>query len=176
VLVVFQVYYSSRRDPSSKCSNSMKVKNMKTNPPLRKQSHFKILLRTVIVMIFCTMFGVTLYYDLFHGIFQWYRGAITIILGMVVGSYLSRLVPMQIHEEAGCITLSFDRIYFSIILMLVIAKTITASLLHMKVLTDIIMCIIIGLMVGRLTGTYIRIRRIKTDPGFLLKSRLNTSS
>lgn len=79
---------------------------------------------------------------------------------------MSRLVPMEVHKEAKCITLSFDRIYFALIWLLVIAKAVAASLSGMEVWTDIIMCVIMGLMSGRLAGICFKVHRLKIMHNF----------
>jgi hypothetical protein len=59
------------------------------------------------------------------------------------------------------ITFSFDRVYFALILTLVIAQAVTGKLPGMAVWADGLMCVILGLMVGRLSGICLRVRSLK---------------
>ncbi len=74
---------------------------------------------------------------------------------------MSRLVPMQVHSVFEVITISFDRIYFGLILILVIVKELAGEFLRISVIADVIMCIILGLMIGRLSGIYLRVNYLK---------------
>jgi hypothetical protein len=80
---------------------------------------------------------------------------------LVVGFWMSRFVPMQIHSVFEVITISFDRIYFGLILLLVILKDLAGDFLKINVIADVIMCVILGLMIGRLSGIYLRVNNIK---------------
>jgi hypothetical protein len=85
---------------------------------------------------------------------------------LLIGFWLSKLVPMQGHPASRHVTFSFDLIYFALILVLVIAKVITSRVPGMVIWTDIIMCAILGLMIGRLSGICLRVRHLKSlhDP------------
>lgn len=74
---------------------------------------------------------------------------------------MSRLVPIQVHSVFEVITISFDRIYFGLILFLVILKDIAGDFLRINVIADVIMCIILGLMIGRLSRIYRRVNYLK---------------
>ncbi len=145
----------------------MEVSDTHEMPPLIKQSRAKILVRIVILAVFGTIFGMALYRDVSSGIFHWLWGGVTILLSSAIGFMMSRLVPMQVHRAYHCITLSFDRIYFTIILLLVIAKVITGQILGMIIWTDIIMCIILGLMSGRIIGICFQVHQLKIKHNFI---------
>lgn len=68
---------------------------------------------------------------------------------------------MQVHSVFEVITISFDRVYFGLILFLVILKEIAGDFLRINVMADVIMCIILGLMIGRLSGIYRRVNCLK---------------
>lgn len=74
---------------------------------------------------------------------------------------MSKLVPMQVHSFHQIITISFDRAYFGLILILVIIKDLAGDFLRINVMADVIMCIILGLMIGRLCGIYLRVNYLK---------------
>ncbi|MCX5780926.1 MAG: hypothetical protein NTV45_08940 [Firmicutes bacterium] len=74
---------------------------------------------------------------------------------------MSRLVPMQVHNLFEIITISFDRWYFGLILMLVILKDLAGNILKVNVVADVIICIILGLMIGRLSGIVWRVNHLK---------------
>lgn len=76
--------------------------------------------------------------------------------------WMSRLVPMQAYS-AEIVTLSFDRIYFMLIWLLVIAKFILGRIPGMNLAADVIMCTILGVMSGRLGGIGLRVRGLKKE-------------
>ncbi len=130
-----------------------------------KKSRFKIWLRAALLVQFSGIFGFLLFRDISRGYFNWGRVAFTIILFVPVGFLMSRLVPMQVHPTAQVITLSLDKIYLALIWILVIAKVITGQISSLTVVADVIMCVILGLMFGRLGGICIRVRLLKIQHG-----------
>ena len=63
--------------------------------------------------------------------------------------------------------MAFDKIYFAVILALVIGKLVAGKFFGLTVLADVIICAILGLMTGRLGGIGIRVRGLKRQHGFL---------
>jgi hypothetical protein len=135
--------------------------NEPKKPHVFKHSETKIKMRIVILTIFTSIFGWSLYHDVQAQSFywSWALGIFVPLLG--VGFWMSRLVPMQIHSVFEIITISFDRIYFGLILALVIFKDIAGDFFKINTLADVIMCVILGLMIGRLSGIYLRVNNIK---------------
>jgi undecaprenyl pyrophosphate phosphatase UppP len=86
-----------------------------------KQSRAKIWIRTGLLTIFSVIFGMYLVRDVSSGVFRWEWGLAVFVLCFPLGMWMSRLVPMQ-AQSAEIVTLSFDRIYFLLIWLLVIAK------------------------------------------------------
>ena len=132
-----------------------------------KKSRFKIWLRAALLIQFSGIFGFFLLRDIARGYFSWGWVASTIILFVPIGFLMSRLVPMQVHPTARAITLSLDKIYLALIWVLVIAKIITGQISSLVVVADIIMCVILGLMSGRLGGIGIRVHRLKAQHGLV---------
>ena len=132
-----------------------------------KKSRFKIWLRAALLIQFSGIFGFFLYRDIARGYFSWSWVTSTIILFVPIGFLMSRLVPMQVHPTARAITLSLDKIYLTLIWILVIAKVITGQISSLVTVADIIMCVILGLMSGRLGGIGIRVRRLKVEHGLV---------
>lgn len=130
-------------------------------PPIWKQSKAKIWLRTVILAVFSVIFGAILYQDISQGIFEVTWALMAFIPSLGVGFWMSRLVPMQVHSEMKVITISFDRIYFTVIFLLVALKVIADILFTLNIVSDVIICIILGLMVSRLSGICVRVRSLK---------------
>ena len=139
----------------------MTIDNVRETPPLFKQSRAKLWIRTGILAVFGTLFGLALFRDISAGVFRWTWGVMVFLPSLAVGYWLKRWVPMQVHVASRCITLSFDRIYFSLILILVIAKAVAGRVRFMGLWSDIIMCVILGLMIGRLSGICLRVRALK---------------
>ncbi|MEI6915923.1 MAG: hypothetical protein WCL39_12375 [Armatimonadota bacterium] len=61
---------------------------------------------------------------------MWYRGLVTHLICFSIGFAIYNLAPMQAHLTAKHITMSFDKIYFAVILILAIGKAATGKLLH----------------------------------------------
>jgi hypothetical protein len=73
---------------------------------------------------------------------------------------------MQVHPASRHVTLSFDRIYFALIVLLVIIKAVAGNILGVTILADVVICMILGLMIGRLSGICLRVRDLRPDePG-----------
>jgi hypothetical protein len=125
-----------------------------------KYSRAKIWVRTGLLTIFSILFGTYLVHDMSAGIFHWQWGAAVLALCFPIGMWMSRLVPMQ-AQSAELVTLSFDRIYFVLIWLLVVAKFILGHIPGMNLAADIIMCSILGIMSGRLGGIGLRVRALK---------------
>jgi hypothetical protein len=72
-------------------------------------------------------------------------------------------------EKRRAVNLSLDRVYLFLIWLLVIAKLIIGSILPFTPEADFIMCMILGIMFGRLGGIGLRVRRIKSQHSFITK-------
>lgn len=149
----------------------MTISDVQEAPPAMKRSRAKIWIRTGILAVFGTLFTLTLYGDVASGMFRWPWALMTFLPCWVIGFWMRRLVPMRVHPASQCITMSFDRIYFAIIWLLVIAKAITGRAEGMTIWTDVIMCVILGLMVGRLSGICLRVRDLKIRYDFCGQAR-----
>jgi heme/copper-type cytochrome/quinol oxidase subunit 4 len=130
-------------------------------PPTWKQSRAKLWIRTGILVVFGTLFGLALYRDITSGGFRWSWGLMVFLPSLAVGFWMRRWVPMHVHLSSRCITLSFDRIYFSLIFFLVLGKAVAGRVQFMALWSDIIMCVILGLMMGRLSGICLRVHSLK---------------
>ena len=145
----------------------MTLTNSDKVPPFRQRSKAKIWLRTGILAVFGTLFGLSLYHDVMAGGFVWFWGLAVFLVGLPIGFQLRRQVPMQIHPASKHITMSFDRLYFGLILALVVGKSVTGQLLHLTIWSDLLMCAILGVMSGRLSGICLRVHDLKVRYGFL---------
>ena len=135
--------------------------------PEMKKSRFKIWLRAALLVQFSAIFTFFLYRDISNGYFYW-RWVIPALLPFVpIGFLMSRIVPMQANKDAKAVTLSLDRIYLVLIWVLVIVKVITGQIPSLIIVADVIMCAIIGLMSGRLSGICLRVRHLKIQNGFI---------
>jgi hypothetical protein len=132
-----------------------------------KEARGKIWIRTGLLVIFGTLFGLALSRDLLSGVFTWTLGLVVLLPSLAVGFWMSRLVPMQVHQGQRIITFTLDKIYFVLIWMLVIAKLLTGRFLGLPVWSDALMVVIIGLMSGRLSGICLRVRALKTANHFI---------
>jgi hypothetical protein len=135
-------------------------------PPFRRRSRAKIWLRTGILAVFAIIFGIALYHDIASQRFLWYLGLITYLICFPIGFAMRDLVPMQVHLESKHITMSFDKVYFAVILTLVIGKLVAGRFFGLTILADVIICAILGLMTGRLGGIGVRVRGLKIQHGF----------
>jgi hypothetical protein len=145
----------------------MSIATAEPVPSNRKRSKAKIWLRTGILAIFVTIFGISLYRDIAAGQFMWLIGLGVFLVCLPVGFEMRKIVPMQVHLGSEAITMSFDKIYFALILILVIGKAVTGKLLHQVTWSDVLICAILGLMVGRLSGICLRVHGLKREHGFI---------
>lgn len=145
----------------------MTIHELQEAPKLMKRSRAKIWIRTAILAVFGTLFGLTLFHDMEAGIYPWMVGLATFLVCLPIGFWMRRLVPMQTHAASRQVTLSFDKIYFILIWVLVIGKAIFSYLVHIPVPADVLMCVILGLMTGRLSGICLRVHSLKVENGFL---------
>ena len=134
-----------------------------------KKSRFKIWLRAGLFVIFGTLFTVYFLRDIHNGYFTWTWTALLFALFIPVGFWMSRIVPMQADDSVKAVTLSFDRTYFILIWVLVIAKLIASRIPVLITASDVIMCVILGIMFGRLGGIGLRVRQLKMQHGFVEK-------
>jgi len=132
-------------------------------PPIMKRSRAKIWIRTGILAVFGTLFGLVLYRDITSGAFYWLWASLAFLLCLPVGFWMRKLVPMQVFPASRHVTLSFDRVYFVLIVLLVIVKAIAGNILGVTILADVVMCMILGLMIGRLSGICLRVRGLRPD-------------
>jgi len=137
-----------------------------SSPPFVKRSRAKIWMRTGIFLFFAVLFSLMLYEDIRQGFFPWWAGIIIFIPSVIFGFWMSRFVPMQVHEQHKHITFSFDRIYFALIWTLVIVKALAGHFPGWNLLADILMVAILGIMSGRLGGIGLRVRGLKRTHGF----------
>ena len=134
-----------------------------------KKSPFKIWLRAFLLIQFSVFFSIYFVYDIGNGYFSWSKVLITIFLFIPIGFLMSKLVPMRADVEENAIILSIDKIYLVLIWVLVIAKLVASHAFDEVVIADVIMCIIIGIMGGRLGGIGLRVRKLKLAHGVAKK-------
>jgi hypothetical protein len=144
----------------------MTILQSSARPSLVKQSRAKIWIRTGLLAIFGTLFTFQLYESITDGYFHWSWALLVFGLCLPVGFAMRNLVPMQVHLEHRVITLSLDKIYFILIWVLVIAKFIAYDAFSAYMISDILMCTILGLMAGRLSGICLRVNHLKAAHGF----------
>ena len=135
-------------------------------PPVMKRSRAKLWVRTGIFVIFTILFAVALYEDISGGVFPLWAAVVIFIPAVGFGLWMSRFVPMQVHLVHQHITFSFDRIYFVLILTLVIVKVAASKFPGWEVLADAIMVFILGMMFGRIGGIGLRVRGLKDRHDF----------
>lgn len=131
-----------------------------------KQSQAKIWIRTGLLAIFGTLFGLQFYGNIAAGYFQWTWAALIFAVCLPIGFLMRNLVPMQVHSNHQVITLTLDKIYFVTIWVLVIAKYVAFYAFQAIPVSDVIMCVILGLMAGRLSGICLRVSQLKLQHGF----------
>lgn len=136
-----------------------------STPRMTSRSRVKIWIRTVLLGIFGGIFGVSLVRDIHAGVYPLALGMAVLAACLPIGFWMRRLVPMRVHLPSRSVVLSFDKIYFILIWVLVIGKGIFSYLVHWSLPADIIMCIILGLMAGRLSGICLRVRGLKVRHG-----------
>ena len=132
-----------------------------------KKSRFKIWLRAFLLIQFSIIFSIYFSHDIAAGHFTWEKVALITLLFLPVGFLMSYIVPMQANIEIRAVTFSLDKIYLFLIWFLVIFKLLASYYYHAPTVADIIMCIILGLMGGRLGGIGIRVRKLKLRHGFI---------
>ena len=136
-----------------------------------KKSRFKIWLRAFLFIQFSAMFSFYLFRDIGNGYFSWTWVTLLFTLFIPVGFLMSLIVPMKADLEIHSVTLSLDRVYLFLIWLLVIAKLIIGRIPPFTLEADFIMCAIMGIMFGRLGGIGLRVRYLKVQYGFILKSQ-----
>ena len=141
----------------------MIVTELQAAPPAMSRSRAKLWIRTGILAVFGTLFSVSLVRDMALGMFHWSWALAAFIACLPIGFWMRRLVPMQVHVNSQQVTLSFDRVYFALILTLVIAKAVTGKVPGLAIWADVLMCVILGLMMGRLSGICLRVRDLKVQ-------------
>jgi hypothetical protein len=144
----------------------MTVVQSSVRPSFVKQSRAKIWIRTGLLAIFGTLFSFQLYESIAAGYFHWSWALLVFALFLPVGFRMRTLVPMQVHLEHRVITLTLDKIYFITIWVLVIAKFAAYYAFHAYFVSDVLMCSILGLMAGRLSGICLRVSHLKSAYGF----------
>jgi len=144
----------------------MTPSEMQAAPHTMKRSRAKLWIRTGILAVFGTLFAFLLYRDVASGVFHWSWALMAFLPCLVIGFFMRALVPMQVHPASQHITMSFDRIYFGVIWLLVIFKAFAGRAPGMAVWADLAMCVILGLMIGRLSGICLRVRDLKIQHNF----------
>ena len=144
----------------------MTVVQSSVKPSFVKQSRAKIWIRTGLLAIFGTLFTYQLYESITAGYFHWSWALLVFLLFLPVGFWMRKLVPMQVHLEHRVITLSLDKVYFITIWVLVIAKFVAFYAFGAYFISDVLMCVILGLMAGRLSGICLQVNRLRTTHGF----------
>jgi hypothetical protein len=134
-----------------------------------KKSRFKIWLRAFLFIQFSAMFCFYFFRDIANGYFFWEWVAFLFGLFIPVGFLMSLIVPMKADLELRAVTLSLDRVYLFLIWILVVAKLILGHIPPFTPEADFIMCVILGIMFGRLGGIGLRVRQLKLHNGFALK-------
>ena len=125
------------------------------------KSHFKIWLRAFLLVQFSVIFSIYFFHDIAAGYFTWEKVAISTLIFIPIGFLMSYIVPMRANIEIQAVTFSLDKIYLFLIWFLVIAKLLASYYYHTESVADVIMCIILGIMGGRLGGIGIRVRKLK---------------
>jgi hypothetical protein len=144
----------------------MTLNTNSAKPGVMKQSRAKIWIRTGLLTIFGTLFGLQLAHNIAAGYFHWTWAALIFAVCLPIGYWMRSLVPMQVHPEHRVVTLTLDKIYFVTIWVLVIAKYVAFYAFQAIPVSDVIMCIILGLMAGRLSGICLRVSQLKFQHGF----------
>ncbi len=135
-----------------------------------KKSRFKIWLRAALLIQFCGIFGFFLFRDISHGYFNW--GWVSLNCCSLCAnwffdestSFLCKQIQLRRESPFRWIESTLVLIW-----VLVIAKVITGQVQSLTVIADIIMCLILGIMSGRLGGIGLRVRDLKVRHGFLTK-------
>ena len=144
----------------------MKPEQTNAKPSFIKQSSGKIWIRTGLLAIFGTMFGIQIIHNVAEGYFHWSWALLVLAICLPIGFMMRKLVPMQVHLDHKVITLTLDKVYFVTIWVLVIAKFAGYYAFTAYFVSDLLMCIILGLLAGRLSGICLRISRLKAAHSF----------
>ena len=134
---------------------------LKSNRGEMKKSRAKIWLRAFLLIQFSFIFSIYFFHDIAAGHFSWAKVAFFILLLVPLGFLMSYIVPMQANLEMQAVTFSLDKTYLFLIWLLVITKLLASYYYHTVAVADVIMCIILGIMGGRLGGIGLRVRRLK---------------
>ena len=126
-----------------------------------KKSRFKIWLRAFLLIQFSFIFSVYFFHDIAAGYFTWEKVALIVLLFIPVGFLMSYIVPMRADLDIRAVTFSLDKVYLFLIWFLVIFKLLASYYYHTAAVADVIMCVILGIMGGRLGGIGIRVRTLK---------------
>ncbi len=132
-----------------------------------KKSRYKIWFRAFLFIQFSAIFGFYFYHDITDGYFSWGLVFTFVLIFIPVGFLMSKLVPMQANQKSQAVTLSLDKVYLFLIWFLVIFKLLASYYYHTEGVADLIMCIIIGIMGGRLGGIGLRVRKLKIEHNFI---------
>ena len=146
----------------------MKPEQANAKPSFIKQSSGKIWIRTGLLGIFGVLFGLQIIHNIAEGYFHWSWAILVLAVFYPVGFMMRKLVPMQVHIDHKVITLTLDKVYFVTIWVLVIAKYVAVYGFHTFTVSDVLMCVILGLMSGRLSGICLRVHDLKVQNGFIL--------
>lgn len=76
---------------------------------------------------------------------------------------------MKADPELRAVTLSPGRIYLILIWLVVIVKLIMGQIPRLIPVSDVIMCMILGIMLGRLGGIGLRVHRLKMQNSFIAR-------
>ena len=136
-----------------------------------KKSRFKIWLRAFLFLQFSAIFSLYFFRDIGNGYFSWKWAALLFALFIPVGFLMSLIVPLKVDLKLRAVILSLDRVYLFLIWLLVIVKLIIGRIPPFTPEADFIMCAILGIMFGRLGGIGLRVRHLKVQHGFILKSQ-----
>ena len=134
-----------------------------SEPSVMKRSRAKMWIKIVMLIIFTSLFSHALLLDLQKGYINYQIIISVIIPSLFIGLWLRKIVPLQVHTKFSHITFSFDKIYFAIIIILFAIKKTCQIMDIQHILGDISMVIIIGLMIGRVIGLFMRIKKLKIE-------------
>jgi hypothetical protein len=115
----------------------MVVTKVQAAPPVMSRSRAKLWIRTGILAVFGTLFSMSLARDMSFGVFNRSWALTALLACLPIGFWMRRLVPMQVHVNSQHVTLSFDRVYFALILTLVIAKAVTGKVPGLTIWSDV---------------------------------------
>lgn len=131
-----------------------------------KKSPYKILLRVFLLLQFSAIFSFYFFRDISNGHFTWTMVAEYILIFLPIGYLMSFIVPMRPNPELNAVTFSLDKVYLFLIWLLVVTKLLASYYYHTDAVADLIMAMIIGIMVGRLTGIILRVRKLNAEHSF----------